>query len=403
MIQLFVAGLCAALALGACSPSPAPVADASVPAFSIAEAPGDTTASVIFSVSKPRPRRFLGFLGGRDANPVEAAAGPPPVEAADQPAAPDVPAIGPSMSDAEIAAAGRVAPGTPEASRRPRLFGFLNNRTPGEDAPRNVPAINVTAPPVETGATEPAAPATVTEPSMSDAEIAAAGAVGPGVSAPSTRPRFLGFLNKRTPGQAAAPVDEPAEAPVVLASIAPQEAVVTPEPKRGGLFSRRRNDVVPNGAVGPLPFGEVLQVCGVKQRDMGTAVARSQGSGTYRLFDTSPTSTQPRTQYLTGFKDGCARQFTGSLALFGAPVVHEATRYDRANTTPYSATDAAYEKIKNRICGVSRGQPCPDARSDILERQAAFVTVYPSFGGTNEWLEIFLHKGQLVTYETRRR
>jgi hypothetical protein len=199
----------------------------------------------------------------------------------------------------------------------------------------------------------------------------------------------------------AAPPDDQAETQIAAA---PR--------KRGGLFGGRRNaagvdapDTGPGvGTPGsPLAFGQIVQACGVNRRDLGREVAKSPGSGQYRLYDTNPTSVLPRTQYLTGFKDGCARRFTASLALFGAPDVHEAKRYDTRNSSAYSGVDTAYEKVKNRVCGVRRGQPCPASKASRLAREAAFLTVYRGFGDSGVWLEIFMHKGRLEAFETRSR
>ncbi len=186
----------------------------------------------------------------------------------------------------------------------------------------------------------------------------------------------------------------------------------SPDPDRqprlfGFLSNRGRDETLnnpdPSGAFGPgvlLPFGKVVKACGLSKREMGTEVARSQGSGTFRLYDTAPSSTAPRAQFLTGFKDRCARQFTASLALFGSAEVHEATRYNTLNKNPYSSTDDAYERIKTRVCGVRRGAFCPENRIDKLSRDTAFVSVYRTFGGTDAWLELFLHKGELVAHQT---
>ncbi|MCP3968945.1 MAG: hypothetical protein GY717_01220 [Rhodobacteraceae bacterium] len=276
----------------------------------------------------------------------------------------------PSMTDEEIAAAGRVPAGSPAPSTRPRLFGFLQKRVPGE----------VTA----TGAAPPrvAASGPPPTPSMTDEEIAAAGRLPEGTPQPSRRPRLFGFLKKRIPGNVAVPPAQDSNAGVFRVALSPDAGPVAAAP-------------------GLLPFGQVLRACGVKRSDMGKVVARTNSAGGFKLHDPNPSSAEPRSQFLTGFRDGCARQFTASLALFGSPSVHEATRYNPLNTNPYTATDTAYEKIKNRICGVRKGEFCPDKRATRLEKAAAFVSIYRGFGDTGEWMEIFLHKGQLVTYETR--
>lgn len=253
-----------------------------------------------------------------------------------------------------------------------------------------------------------------TGPSMSDAEIAAAGrtpdAQGGEVSEPSTRPRPFGFLFKRTPGdvplvhETAEAMPSPESEPGVEVTTAAFETGPVDAPRSTGLFGRRsavgddaESDPV-RGVVAGLPFGEVVTVCGLSRKDMGTEVARS---ATYRLYDTNPTSTAPRPQFIAGFKDNCARQFTASLAMFGASDVHEATRYNPLNTNPYSETDKAYETVKVRLCGVARGKPCPPSKARRLARNSAFVSVYRGFGDNGEWLEMFLHDGKLNAFETR--
>lgn len=161
----------------------------------------------------------------------------------------------------------------------------------------------------------------------------------------------------------------------------------------GGAMSRSD---APPGTV--LPFGEVAKVCGVSGRALGAEVARSDGRRGYRLYDTAPGSTAARTHYLTGFKDGCARQFTAALALFGTAQVHETTRYNPANKIPYSETDEAYEVVKRQVCGVGRGAFCPEAKAAWMDREAAFLSVYRDFGVSAHWMEIFLHGGRLVAH-----
>ncbi|WP_226783008.1 hypothetical protein [Oceaniglobus trochenteri] len=200
-----------------------------------------------------------------------------------------------------------------------------------------------------------------------------------------------------------------------------QTAAVEPEPQGffGRLFGGGRAGAqggaatglfgAANAAPGPgalapevakntvVPFGEVATVCGLSKGDLGDAVAQSpaEGRARWQLHDPIPASTGPRTQYVTGFRDRCARQVTGALVLFGSADVHEATRYDSANTRPYSATDTAYEKVKSRLCGVRPNVPCPADRLERLNSEVSFVTVYPQFGATSEWFELLLVDGQL--------
>jgi hypothetical protein len=149
----------------------------------------------------------------------------------------------------------------------------------------------------------------------------------------------------------------------------------------------------------PLPFGEVASACTVAKREMGKRIDKL---GRWQLYDTNPNTTAPRPMYLTGFKDGCARQFTAALALFGSAAAHETVRYTLSS--PYSETDEAYEQVKARICGVRRGSPCPADRIERMEREVSFVTAYPGFGAAaGPWLEMMLYDGSLsATAVTRR-
>ncbi|MDF0603148.1 hypothetical protein P1J78_20575 [Psychromarinibacter sp. C21-152] len=221
----------------------------------------------------------------------------------------------------------------------------------------------------------------------------------------SEKPRLFGFLFKRVPGEvtaeetevAAAPV--PAERPeVTTGAMATSEA---PSSGRGGFLGLFGGNDAPaaDGPVADLPFGKIATVCGLSRREMGEEVARS-GNGQFRLYDSAPDSVAPRAQFLTGFRDGCARKFTASLALFGTAQVHEATRYNPLNTNPYSETDEAYETVKTRVCRVERGAFCPERRAGRLDRQAAFLSVYRDFGGSGSWMELFLHDRELVAQST---
>lgn len=209
---------------------------------------------------------------------------------------------------------------------------------------------------------------------------------------------------------------EPAEVPVPKDAPQSGDAVVadpdieasdTPRKPRRGLFGPRRSNqpdsVIEQGTV--LPFGEIGVVCGLRGRALGKEVDRfpAKGKG-YRLYDSNPSSTLPRTHYLTGFKDGCARQFTASLVLIGSPVLHEQMRYDPSNKDiAVTEADKAYERIKRRICKVSKGEPCPEKHVAALEKGMAFVTLYERFGSNASWEEVLLHNGQIAGTSLRRR
>ncbi|HHI70664.1 MAG TPA: hypothetical protein ENJ91_06660 [Rhodobacteraceae bacterium] len=192
-----------------------------------------------------------------------------------------------------------------------------------------------------------------------------------------------------------------------IAAVAPEETEAMPKVRRG-LFGPRRSKAAQASQIPPgtlLPFGEIAVACGVRGRALGKEVDRYpvRGKG-YRLYDSNPGSTTPRTHYITGFKDGCPRQFTAGLALIGSPILHEYMRYDRSNKDlPFTEADKAYERIKGRVCGVSRGKPCSEKQAIALEKGMAFVTVYERFGGNARWEEILLHKGKIAASSMRTR
>ena len=149
-------------------------------------------------------------------------------------------------------------------------------------------------------------------------------------------------------------------------------------------------EVIPPGL--QLAYGQIATVCGVSARNMGQRVGTEAG---FTLHDTAPGGA-PRTFYLTGFDDRCARQFTGNLVLFGSAQMHETLRYSAGfRNIAYTETDRAYEEIKGRICRADPGQPC-GAQIDRLERRLTFVTVYPRFGSSPEWTEILLFDGEVI-------
>jgi len=181
----------------------------------------------------------------------------------------------------------------------------------------------------------------------------------------------------------------------------------TDQTRRRGLFGPRKPRPaaglqVPPGTV--LPYGTIGIACGISGKALGKQVDRypERGRG-YKLYDTAPGNPGPHTQFLTGFKDGCPRQFTAALALLGAPSQHEALRYDiSSKTLKFSSADIAYEKLKRRICKVSRGKPC-GRRSAAMDRAAAFLTYYENFGGNARWGEALLYGGDILASDLQSR
>ncbi len=147
-----------------------------------------------------------------------------------------------------------------------------------------------------------------------------------------------------------------------------------------------------------LPYGELARVCDAPRRSLGTEIERAAG---WRLHDSDPGNTRPHTFYVTGFDDGCPRQFTAALALFGAPSMHEQLRYGLpAEVQPYSETDRAYEQLKARVCRVRRNEPC-GRRISRLERDTVFVSIYERFGENPVWKNLLLHDGEALALDIK--
>jgi len=144
---------------------------------------------------------------------------------------------------------------------------------------------------------------------------------------------------------------------------------------------------------GPLPFGQISKVCGVSQRALGEEV---ETQGGFKLYDTNPSLLAPRTHYVTGFRDKCARKFTASLVFLGDPAVHETQRY--GSDAPFSTVDAAYEKLKSRVCRAKPGPACGE-RLPRMQRATVFVSLYRGFAESKSAGEILLHKGRVYASE----
>ncbi|MCR9110637.1 hypothetical protein [Marivita sp. XM-24bin2] len=205
---------------------------------------------------------------------------------------------------------------------------------------------------------------------------------------------LLGFLSR-------AARSAQTEGGTQLAAAPPQTDTDAAAPARGGPSPDAPDyRIVPIGTV--LPYGVLARVCDVPNRRLGTRVERypERGSG-YEIYDSEPGNTGPHTFYVTGFDDGCARQFTAALAMFGSPETHERLRYGLpSKVQPYSSTDAAYETLKSRVCRVGKGKPCGSSMSR-LARNTAFVSVYERFGSNPVWKTILLHDGKVIETDIR--
>ena len=209
---------------------------------------------------------------------------------------------------------------------------------------------------------------------------------------------------------AAAEVERPDPAP---------ETAVEEQPARRGLFGGGRAargaeeaappplpDNAPDAQVVSLgtrlPYGQIARVCNVRPAQLGakTQSYPERGKG-YDLYDSAPGSTAARTFYMTGFKDGCARQFTAALVIFGSVETWEQIHYGAAaKVQPMSNTDHAYERVKSRVCRVSKGKPC-GSRLRAMSRDTVFVSVYERFDSNPRWKNILLHKGTVAAVDMK--
>ncbi|MCC1493933.1 hypothetical protein [Cognatishimia sp. F0-27] len=253
--------------------------------------------------------------------------------------------------------------------------------------------------------------------------------------AAAPRGGLLGFFQRRADAAKAEDDTEVADAAEPAAARTPATGDDTPEASvdetvaentgGGGLFGGMLTRAAAGGGgasgssgrgpapgapdyeqVGPgvtLPYGKIARLCGVPLRSLGTRIMRYPDSGRarYALYDSTPNSTSQRNFYLTGFDDGCARQFTAALVLFGDPEIYEQIRYGPASgSQPVSETDEAYERLKSRVCRVRKGQPC-GARINRMSSSTVFVSIYERFGSTPRWKNLLVHDGEVLALDIK--
>ena len=225
---------------------------------------------------------------------------------------------------------------------------------------------------------------------------------------PALTPELVSTMEAVTPPVDESLTDEAALGTDAIEGDTEMAAASAPEPaqpRRRGLFGLLNvaSAAAPPVSDGPdfaqiapgttLIYGQIATVCGLSGSQLGSPIGQASG---YTLYDTNPGSSEQRTHYIMGFRDGCARQFRAALALFGDVGTHELVRYAQgAGDLPYSETDAAYEEIKGQVCRVPAGQPCGSAL-DRLAARTTFVTAYANFESNPQWAEILLSEGQVV-------
>jgi hypothetical protein len=236
------------------------------------------------------------------------------------------------------------------------------------------------------------------------------------VTEAAPRQGLLGFLGRRAAAAKAEPpvadaapqADADSREPLleVVAAPAPGAEETTGLFGRSGPQSRAPRPGAPDAREIPfgttLPYGAIARVCGVPRRQLGKKIASYPERGSrYLVYDSNPGSTEPHSFYLTGFDDGCARQFTAALVLLGTPESYEQIHYGLSgDTQPVSDTDRAYEKVKSRVCKVRKGRPC-GAQMRKLSRDTVFVSVYERFGSNARWKNILLHDGEVVAMDMK--
>lgn len=277
------------------------------------------------------------------------------------------------------------------SERQPSLLGRLlgNREAPAEPSPvapdegaieaavAEAEEITTIASPAEEESQIPAVSTDETEPETLD--VAAA----PEAVAQPRRAGLLGLftgrglLNRPNPEQ---PQGETSET-----------AVAAPAPRPG-----TGPDLATVAPGEPVPFGQIATACAMRRANLGTQIDSQAG---FALYDSSPGSIQPRAHYITGFRDGCPRQFTAALALMGDPQGYELVEQARAHSSS-NTVDTAFDGIRSSVCRVSAGSPC-GRRINRLARNTRFVTAYASTAPSSRWADILLHNRRVAAIDTR--
>lgn len=142
-----------------------------------------------------------------------------------------------------------------------------------------------------------------------------------------------------------------------------------------------------------VSFGTVARVCEAQTKPLGTLIEEAS-VGDFKIYDTAPEGVMVRKFYLTGFGDGCPRQFMASTAAFGTPSMYETLHYSK-DTFVYGSTDAAYDKIKGNVCGAPAGKPC-GRKIKKLDKSMVFVSAYDLTEENQRWTDFLIHNGSIV-------
>ena len=266
--------------------------------------------------------------------------------------------------------------------------------------------------PDEAATPAPAAPATSATSAAQEAAPVTAGADNASsTEAPKKRGWFFGRRDdapkaEETVKTAVLDGGATAEDGVELASL--ETAPARKSTARGGLFggmngaqtsASGQREAMP-GEV--LPYGEIARACHAKGTKLGQQVAKYPERGAkYRVYDSAPGHVGLHSFFITGFADGCPRQFTAALAVFGSPGMYEALRYGLpVKARSKKPTDIAYEKVKSRKCGVGRTKPC-GAKISRLEKTTVFLSLYNRFEGAQGWTNLLLSDGKVMALDSQ--
>lgn len=243
---------------------------------------------------------------------------------------------------------------------------------------------------------------------LEDIELAPEGetlAIASVEEAPSRSGIFARLLPNRST-EATGSTLRPSDATEATDDIPEEETA--PQPKRNvfGFLSRKPAQEQVEPIIGPasqratsgtlLPYGEIGTNCEITPNELGARVSSASG---FSLYDAGGDTEAPRSFYLTGFPDGCVRQFTAAMVMFGDVGTYEMLRF-QAGRKATSATDRAYDEIQSRFCGVTIGEPC-GGKLDELAKATTFLTAYEAFGTNAHWADMLIHEGRVVSVELR--
>jgi hypothetical protein len=266
------------------------------------------------------------------------------------------------------------AQATKTLAEKPRrgLFARLRKKP----APEGDPVV-LAALPAPAGVTTDA-PADSAEPDVAQ-EAAPVPQAPPAAQAPKKR-GFAGLFGRRDSSRKAAPN-------------ARRNGRQSAGPKPGAPDYQ----IVPAGV--SLPYGQMARVCDVRSSKLGRKVAKASK---FTLLDSKPGSEGARNFYLTGFDDKCARQFTASLVMLSSPEEYEIIHFGPAGAhQPKGQPDAAYKKLRRKVCRVSEKKTCGGAKMKSLNKSALFVTVYQSLSSNPKWKNILLHDGEVLAMDVK--